>query len=128
MKALLDTHALLWMSAGSDRLSPLARTTILDDRNTLFVSVASWWEIAIKIGLGKLELQPTWAVVLKREMRHNGIEWLPVRPEHCERLPELPFHHRDPFDRLLIAQAQIESLAVVTADPQFRGYGIEVIW
>jgi len=128
VRLLLDTHALLWMSADSDRLSVRAATALLDSRNTILFSVAGWWELAIKIGLGKLDMRSDWAATLKREMRHNGIEWLPIRPDHCERLPSLPFHHRDPFDRLLIAQAQAEELAIVTADPQFTAYDVEVVW
>ena len=128
MRVLLDTHALLWMMSADDRLSDRAKVTVLDDRNDLLFSLAGWWEIAIKIGLGKLDLQADWALALRREMRHNGIEWLPIRPEHCERIPSLPFHHRDPFDRLLIAQAQAEELSIMTADPHFAAYGVDVVW
>lgn len=128
MRILLDTHALLWMSDTSNRLSAPAANAIMEVRNELLLSVASWWEIAIKIGLGKLDLKKDWAAALKREMRHNGIAWLPVRPEHCERIPHLPLHHRDPFDRLLVAQAQCEDLAIVTADPHFAPYGVTVVW
>ena len=128
MKMLLDTHALLWMCSSVDRLSDRAKAAILDDRNELLFSVAGWWEIAIKIGLGKLDLRANWALTIKREMRHNGIAWLPVRPEHCEQLPSLPFHHRDPFDRLLIAQAMTERLTVITCDPHFVAYGVTVLW
>ena len=128
MKMLLDTHALLWMCSSVDRLSDQAKAAILDARKELFFSVASWWEIAIKIGLGKLDLQPNWALPLKREMRHNGIEWLPVRPEHCEQIPTLPFHHRDSFDLLLIAQATTEKLTIITCDPHFAAYNIDVLW
>lgn len=128
MRLLLDTHALLWMCSDGDRLSERARAAILDERNELLFSVAGWWEIAIKIGLGKLDLQANWAATIKKEMRHNGIEWLPVRPEHCERITFLPFHHRDPLDRLLIAQAQAEKLEIVTCDPHFAAYGVQVLW
>jgi len=128
MRALLDTHALLWMCAAPDRLSERAKAAVLDDRNGIVCSVASWWEIAIKIGLGKLAMGADWAPELRREMRHNGIEWLAVLPEHCERIPALPFYHRDPFDRLLVAQAQAEGLTIITADTQFAAYGIDVVW
>ncbi|MEI6810325.1 MAG: type II toxin-antitoxin system VapC family toxin [bacterium] len=128
MRILLDTHALLWMNDTSDRLSATAASAILDVRNDLLLSVASWWEIAIKISLGKLDLKPEWPTALKREMNHNGITWLPVRPEHCERIPQLPFHHRDPFDRILIAQAQHEDLVLITSDQCFVSYGVTVIW
>jgi len=128
VRLLLDTHALLWICSGDGRLSERARAAALDDRSELLFSVASWWEIAIKVGLGKLELQADWAAAIRREMRHNGIEWLPVRPEHCERIPSLPFHHRDPFDRLLIAQAQAEKLTIITCDPHFAAYDVDVLW
>jgi PIN domain nuclease of toxin-antitoxin system len=128
MRLLLDTHALLWMAEGSDQLSEAAVRAILDGRNALMLSVASWWEIAVKMSLGRLKLQSNWAAALKREMRHNGVDWLPVLPEHCERLPHLPFHHRDPFDRLLIAQALCADLAIITVDPHFAAYGVTVVW
>jgi PIN domain nuclease of toxin-antitoxin system len=128
MKALLDTHAVLWMCGDSKRISPAATAAILNSRNKLYCSVVSWWEIAIKVGLGKLDLSADWASSIKRELRHNGVEWLALTPDHCERLPRLPFHHRDPFDRMLIAQAEAEGLSVLTADSQFAPYGIPVIW
>lgn len=128
MKLLLDTHVLLWLFSGDERLSEQSQTALLDPRHSLHLSVASWWEIAIKVGLHKLKLQSGWPVALKKEMRHNGIEWLPVRPEHCERIPLLPLHHRDPFDRLLVAQAQSDGLALVSADPHFVPYDVQVVW
>lgn len=128
MKLLLDTHALLWMGDQSERLSTAAAKAILDGRNKLLLSVASWWEISIKVGLGKLEMKKNWPTALKREMSRNEIHWLPVRPEHCERIATLPFHHRDPFDRLLIAQAQCEDLTLVSADRHFEPYRVPVLW
>lgn len=128
MRVLLDTHALLWLCAAPDRLSDGARSAILDGRNDLFFSIAGWWEVAIKVGIGKLRLQTGWAPAIRREMRHNGIEWLPISPDHCERIPHLPLHHRDPFDRLLIAQAQADKLAIVTADPHFAAYDVTLVW
>jgi len=128
VRVLLDTHALLWLCSADDRLSDRARSAILNERNDLLFSVAGWWEIAIKVGLGKLQLRPNWAPAMKREMRHNGIAWLAVSPDHCEQIPRLPFHHRDPFDRLLIAQAKVEKLAIMTADPHFAAYGIDIVW
>lgn len=128
MRLLLDTHTLLWMCDCSERLSVQAASALQNPRNDLFLSVASWWEIAIKVGLGKLDLRSDWSTAIKREMRHNGVGWLSVRPEHCERIPRLPFHHRDPFDRLLVAQALCEELSIVTADPHFDSYGVATIW
>jgi len=128
MRVLLDTHAFLWMADGGARLSEGAAHVLMEERNALVLSVASWWEIAIKISLGKLKLHPNWPITLKREMHRNGIDWIPLLPEHCERSALLPFHHRDPFDRLLIAQAQCENLAVLTADSNFAAYGVSVVW
>lgn len=128
MRLLLDTHVVLWMCGDGKRISPAASAALLNPRNKLYCSVVSWWEIAIKIGLGKLDLSANWATSIKRELRHNGVEWLALAPEHCERLPGMPFHHRDPFDRILIAQAETEALSILTADAQFTPYGIAVIW
>jgi len=127
-KILLDTHAFIWMCTGSERLSVTARDTILDARSRLHLSVASWWEIGVKISIGKLDLHPRWATVFKREMQNNEIAWLPVHPEHCEQVATLPFHHRDPFDRMLIAQAQQEKMTILSADENMRGYNVKVVW
>jgi PIN domain nuclease of toxin-antitoxin system len=116
------------MCSAPDRLSERAKAAILGDRNTILLSVVSWWEIAIKVGIGKLDLESDWASSIKHELRHNRIDWLPVLPEHCERIPTLPFHHRDPFDRLLVAQAQAEGLSVITSDSRFAHYDIDVVW
>jgi PIN domain nuclease of toxin-antitoxin system len=128
MKVLLDTHVVLWMCGDGKRLSPAAADTILSPRNKLYCSVVSWWEIAIKVGLGKLDISEDWATAIKRELRHNGVDWLALTPDHCERLPRMPFHHRDPFDRMLIAQAEAEGFSILTADAQFAAYGTSVIW
>jgi len=128
MKALLDTHAFIWMCTGNERLSSTARDTILNPHSRLYLSVASWWEIGVKISIGKLDLHPRWSTIFKREMQNNEIEWLPVRPEHCERVATLPFHHCDPFDRMLIAQAQQEKLTILSADENLRGYNVKVVW
>lgn len=128
MRLLLDTHALLWAFAGAARLSSAAAESIRDPRHELFFSVVRQWEICIKIGLGKLSLVSGWERALEREMARNRIQWLPLKPEHSLGVISLPSHHRDPFDRLYVAQARREGLAIVTADPDIGRYGVPVIW
>jgi PIN domain nuclease of toxin-antitoxin system len=120
---LLDSHALLWFLAGdSKRIDSRLRERLEDDATT--VSAASLWEIAIKVGLGKLRAPQE----LPRRVEELGFQLLPVKPEHAWRARDLPLHHRDPFDRLLIAQAQVERLPIVTADPEFAPYEVKIIW
>jgi PIN domain nuclease of toxin-antitoxin system len=120
---LLDTHALLWFLAGnSRRIGKELRATI--ESGPSIVSVASVWEIAIKVELGKLDAPDD----LPARIEASGFELLAVSAEHAWSLRTLPSHHRDPFDRLLIAQAQVEGLAVVTADPAFGRYRVDTIW
>lgn len=120
---LLDTHALLWYALGNRRrISPSLRKRI--ERGPSIASVASFWEIAIKAALGKLEA-PDDLPALVAEL---GFEQLPVTAEHAWAVRELPHHHRDPFDRLLIAQARVERLPILTADPAFAAYDVEVSW
>ena len=130
MKVLLDTHAFLWLIEGDERLSRSARKIFLESDNQLYLSAVSPWEIGIKTSLGKLEMAGGggWVDTVRTEMRANRIQYLPVELDHCALLQTLPFHHRDPFDRMLIAQAQAESLSVLTRDKNFRRYGIECLW
>jgi len=128
MKTLLDTHALLWLLDGDSRLSQKSRKVFLDRSNNLYFSMASLWEMAIKLSLGKLELRENWYDTLTREMRVNAVHWLPIEPHHCLRLEHLPFHHRDPFDRMLIAQVLAEDMVLLTADPQLSTYAVECLW
>jgi PIN domain nuclease of toxin-antitoxin system len=117
---LLDTHVFLWWLGDDPRLGGEARALIADPDNTVFVSAASGWEIGIKRALGKLHAPPD----LEREVERNGFTPLPVTFFHGEQAGALPPHHRDPFDRMLIAQAQAEGLLLVTADNHFSAYGI----
>ncbi len=128
MDILLDTQALLWSLSGDRRLSSRGRDAWLDPTNALFFSMAGYWEIAIKVNIGKLKLAPGWDRIINDEMQRNGIRFLPIRAEHCNHLVSLPLHHRDPFDRMIIAQAQVESMTVVSADRQFSQYEIDIIW
>lgn len=128
MKALLDTHAFLWWIADDARLSPRVIELITDGANRLFLSAASGWEMAIKAKLGKLELPAPVAAFVDEQLRTNGIESLPIQMRHALHVFELPPHHRDPFDRLLIAQAQLERMPILSSDPQLALYPVEVIW
>jgi PIN domain nuclease of toxin-antitoxin system len=120
---LLDTHVFLWWRTDSARLPRSVRTAVSRAESVL-VSAASGWEVAIKISLGKLRLGDPFALMVD----NSGFTALPVTLEHTERLTRLPSHHRDPFDRMLVAQAQCERATVVTHDPQFRAYDVPILW
>lgn len=126
---LLDTHALLWMIAGDKRLSRKARHVIEDPGNALHFSMASYWELCLKVSLGKLTLQPHWEKQLDRELDRNSIQTLPVMPAHCRKLVGLEWIHRDPFDRLLVAQSLCDRLAILTADTHIAAYPhVRTLW
>jgi PIN domain nuclease of toxin-antitoxin system len=128
VRLLLDTHAFLWWVADSERLPKKARTAIGNARNECYVSVASAWEIGIKVSLGKLRIEGALDRFLPEQIGANGFRPLPIDLKHTARVALLPFHHRDAFDRLLVAQALEEDLAVVTADPVFARYGLKRVW
>jgi PIN domain nuclease of toxin-antitoxin system len=128
MKILLDTHCWLWWLTEPQRLQDSSREILENGSNTLFLSAASSWEIAIKYSLGKLDLpEPPERFVPKRLVR-DAISSLPIQHIHALRTAELPYHHRDLFDRLIISQSLVEGLPVMTVDHQFEPYGIEIIW
>lgn len=122
-RLLLDTHILLWALAEPESLKPTARSAVEAPRNEVFVSAASGWEIALKRALGKLEAPPD----LESELRQAGFDLLAITFGHAERAGELPLHHRDPFDRMLIAQAQIEGLTLVTRDTRIPIYDVATL-
>ena len=128
MKILLDTHTVLWFLAGDKRMSRKARQVIESSDNTRFLSDASLWEISIKQSLGKLRLSQPFDALLAKALKRNAIESLAIEKSHIFGVMELPFHHRDPFDRLLISTAIVEGLPIVTNDPAFQSYSVEVIW
>ncbi|WP_017298923.1 type II toxin-antitoxin system VapC family toxin [Nodosilinea nodulosa] len=127
MRALIDAHALLWHIEGSSKLSVKAREVIDSNANSIFFSIASIWEIAIKLGLGKLALENPFSA-LEELLTELEIEILQISFKDAEQYLTLPLHHRDPFDRMLIAQAITHSLAVVSVDTAFDAYPIQRVW
>lgn len=128
MKVLLDTHAFLWWIMDDPKLSSRAREIISNIKNELFFSAASGWEISIKVQIGRLKLPDEPQRFIPVQMRTNAIQSLPILMSHALHVFILPDHHRDPFDRLLIAQAQLEGLPIMSADPQIAKYQIKIIW
>lgn len=128
MRLLLDTHTFLWFISGSSYLSARARALIENGSSERFVSVASLWEIAIKVNIGKLALAESFGTLVPRELQGNDMSILPVKVEHLARLADLPRHHGDPFDRLLAAQALVESMRFVSADEKLDAYGVKREW
>lgn len=123
MRILLDTHVVLWTLAGSTRIEPV-RDVILSPDSHIYVSAASWWELAIKIGIGKLQAE---LAELRQAAKDSGFIELPVTGEHTEALLQLAPIHKDPFDRLLVAQAITEPMKLITADDKLASYS-ELVW
>ena len=127
MRLLLDTHVWLWLIGPQDRLSSSALSALADAENELFLSAASGFEIALKAAIGKLRLAGPASVLVPSYLKRSGVRQLSINVEHALRAGELPMHHRDPFDRLLVAQAQMEDLVLVTADDQLRAYDVKLL-
>ena len=127
MSHLADTHALLWFAQESERLSRRAKDILERTDEAVFFSMASVWEIAIKLGLGKLRLERTLTEFVEAQLV-NGFQLLPIRLADAVQQIELPWHHRDPFDRMLISQAITQDLKIVSADPLFARYRVKRIW
>jgi len=127
MKVLLDTHTLIWFTEGSERLSTKAKSAIGDINNIKFISIVSLWEIVIKSSSNKLEFKQS-LIEVNYFLSLNNIQTLTINTDHLNTLSGLPFHHKDPFDRLLIAQAISGKLAVISSDRHFSSYPVEVIW
>lgn len=128
MRVLLDTHALLWWLAGDRQLSVKARRVIADQQHEVYVSAASAWEVATKHRLGKLPMAGPLAIDFALEIRRLGFTPLPITLEHAQVAGALPNHHRDPFDRVLVAQAREERFALVSNEVVFDDYGVPRIW
>jgi PIN domain nuclease of toxin-antitoxin system len=128
VRLLLDTHTFLWFLLDDPQLSATAKDFIIDPDNDVEVSPATYWEIAIKISLGKYELPEPYDVFIEREITTNDFRILPIEPKHTAVLTTLPFHHRDPFDRLLIVQAIVEGMPILSIDPAFDAYPVTRLW
>lgn len=128
MRYLLDTHTLIWSQEDPGRLSDRVITALSDPLNDRFVSMVSIWEIGIKVALGKLPLAKAFRSWIDKALADLVCSVLPITLEHVERMGSLPFHHRDPFDRMLIAQALVENIPLLGADAQFDAYGINRAW
>lgn len=128
MKALLDTHTFLWWIADDPQLSPRARQIMEDASTEPFLSAVSGWEMAIKAQLGKLKLPADLQGFVAEQLRINAIQVLPIEMAHAVHVFTLPDHPRDPFDRMLVAQSQLENLPILSGDPQIAQYGVTVIW
>jgi len=128
MKLLLDTHAFLWWDSAPSNLSPPALAACQDPTNILLLSVASAWEMQIKLQVGKLKLALPLETIVEGQQQTNRLGILPVTLAHVLALKNLPAHHKDPFDRLLIAQANVEEAALVTNDPVFESYSVQRVW
>ena len=128
MRHLLDAHSLIWALDDPRKLGKRAVTVLEDPANELLVSVGTIWEISIKAGLGKLSLSLPYRQWMERASADLGLSVLPLTLEHAERQMSLPYHHRDPFDRLLVAQCLVEGVSLVSADTVFDQYGFTRIW
>jgi PIN domain nuclease of toxin-antitoxin system len=128
VKLLLDTHAFLWFIGGSSELSSYTKGLIESEENERYLSVASLWEMAIKVSIGKLDVPLPFTRLVRQHVTGNAIEVLSMEPEHLDEQRSLSFHHRDPFDRLIIAQAIQEEMPVVSRDNAFSDYQVQVLW
>ena len=128
MRLMLDTHTFLWFVLDDPQLSASAKTLIEDPVSDVLISPASFWEIAIKVRLGKLDLRSSYDDFMHRGIVGNDFAILPIEPKHTSLLTTLPLHHKDPFDRLLVAQASIENITIVSADDALDAYGVQRAW
>lgn len=129
MKLLLDTHTFLWFISGNPKLSAHSRQLIENIENERWVSIASLWEMSIKASIGKLKLNLTFPEIIRNHINDNAMTLLHIKPEHLEIVRSLPFHHKDPFDRLIIAQSQWENIPVLSCDEVFDDYAdMQRIW
>lgn len=128
MKYLLDTHTFLWYVNNDNKLSETSKNIIANQENSIFLSIASIWEIAIKVSLNKLKIPLPLTSFVHTQLNDNDISLLHISVEHTDKVTELPFHHRDPFDRLIIAQFIVENMPIIGNDTLFDNYMIRRIW
>jgi len=128
LKLLLDTHVWIWLLTDPERLSRLAHTALVAAENQLYLSSASTWECSVKVAAGRLDIDGSPEALLQEAIVASGVLPLPIEHSHALQTAKLPAHHRDPFDRMLIAQAQVERMTLVSADGQLADYDIEILW
>jgi len=128
VRLLLDSHAFLWFITNDPQLSATAKALIADPNNEILVSPASYWETAIKVSIGKYPLTAPYETFVTQGIDGNSFRILPIEPRHAAVLTTMPFHHRDPFDRMLVAQAQVEKISVVSNDAILDLYGVNRVW
>ena len=128
MRLLLDTQAFLWSALGDPRLTIAAKSVIAETDNELYISPATYWEIGIKVSLKKYSVAMGLQAFLEQQTRAIGLTVLPITAAHAAKVASLPFHHRDPFDRLLAAQCMVEGIAIVSSDEVFDAYSLARIW
>ena len=125
---LFDTHSFVWWADEPAKLSATALAALEDENNRLILSDVSIWEMQIKVQLGKMKLKMPLPDLIESQKRDNDVAILPIKTEHILALDSFPFHHKDPFDRLLMAQSKVENLTIVTLDPEFLTYGVKLLW
>lgn len=128
MRLLLDTHSFIWFFEGDARLPQIARNLIEDETNVLFISIASIWEMAIKVSIGKLNLSKPFENVITEHVMMSDIDVLDISVSHTFAVARMPLHHRDPFDRVIISQSLIENLPLISGDSAFDQYGVTRLW
>jgi PIN domain nuclease of toxin-antitoxin system len=128
MKILMDTHAFLWFIEGDNNLSDAARSLIENNQYQKRLSIASLWEMSIKASLNRLELKTTFPNLIQNYVCNNGFDILSINAEHLEQLKRLPYYHKDPFDRLIIAQSLTENIPIITKDELFKRYTENLLW
>ena len=125
---LLDTHTFLWVISDSRKLSPIVKEILLDKENEVFLSKISYWEICLKASKGKIALSEVWQDTFEHERASNRFKWLELEAEHCKKVITIEWHHKDPFDRMLVAQAIFENLSILSRDDKLRSYEASIIW
>ena len=128
MNRLLDTHTFLWLRNAPEKVSEKVLDAYFEMDNNVFLSMASVWEMQIKSQLGKLELDLPFKTIIQTQCMNNGLQILPIETSHIFALTELPFHHKDPFDRVILIQAKLENLKLASVDSVFHHYDIELFW
>lgn len=128
MKYLLDTHTFMWWDSNSTELSQAVYDIISDSKNQIYLSTVSTWEMTIKVQIGKLSLKDDLSKIVAKQIKDNGFLILPIELSHTLKVGELPLHHKDPFDRLLIAQSLIEGTTLLSKDAVFQNYSATVLW